>query len=161
MSQHAASSSQTVSAQLLDRGDREYTMPAGLATAAVQAAIAVVKQFRKGMSPPMRSLSVLSHPISASWMTSSSLLERISPGEQPHPLEFQEPLNQKPPSERLLHRPLPPPTGNRLLSMVIALSMSRACQPQCGALLLCMVVIDSIHRTCKSDVSALPSPTRC
>jgi hypothetical protein len=42
-----------------------------------------------------------------------------------------------------------------LLSMVIALSMSRACQPHSGALLLCMVVSDSIHRTCKSDVSAL------
>jgi hypothetical protein len=42
-----------------------------------------------------------------------------------------------------------------VLSMVIALSMSRACQPHGGALLLCMVVSDSIHRTCKSDVSAL------
>jgi hypothetical protein len=48
MSQYAASSSQMVSSQLLDRGDRDYTMPAGFATAAVQAAIAVVKQFRKG-----------------------------------------------------------------------------------------------------------------
>jgi hypothetical protein len=45
--------------------------------------------------------------------------------------------------------------GVRVLSMVIALSMSRACQPHGGALLLCMVVSDSIHRTCKSDVSAL------
>jgi hypothetical protein len=42
-----------------------------------------------------------------------------------------------------------------MVSMVIALSMSRACQPHSGALLLCMIVSDSIHRTCKSDVSAL------
>jgi hypothetical protein len=42
-----------------------------------------------------------------------------------------------------------------VLSMMIALSMSRACQPHSGALLLCMGVSDSIHRTCKSDVSAL------
>ena len=48
MSQHASSSSQTISSQLLDRGDRDYTMPAGFATTAVQATIAVVKQFRKG-----------------------------------------------------------------------------------------------------------------
>ena len=48
MSQHASSSSQTISSQSLDRGDRDYTMPTGFATAAVQAAIAVVKQFRKG-----------------------------------------------------------------------------------------------------------------
>ena len=48
MSQHASSSSHTITSQLLDRGDRDYTMPAGFATAAVQAAIAVVKQFKKG-----------------------------------------------------------------------------------------------------------------
>jgi hypothetical protein len=73
------------------------------------------------MSPPMRSLSVHSHPTSAS---SISLLERISPGEQPHPLEFQEPLNQKPLSEQLLQPPLPPPTGNRQTMM------SSSFQPQ-------------------------------
>jgi hypothetical protein len=50
---------------------------------------------------------------------------------------------------------LVPRPRNRLLSMVIALSMSRACQPHCSALLLFMVVIDSIHRTCESDVSSL------
>jgi hypothetical protein len=43
---------------------------------------------------------------------------------------------------------------HKLLSMVIALSMSHAWQPHSGALLLCMVVSDSIHRTCKSDVRA-------
>jgi hypothetical protein len=53
---------------------------------------------------------------------------------------------------RLAHHNL---TDVKVLSMVIALSMSRACQPHGGALLLCMVVSDSIHRTCKSDVSAL------
>ena len=63
------------------------------------------------MNPPMKSLSVCSHPISASWMTSRSLLERISPGEQHLPLEFQEPLNQKPLSNTLLHHPLLPPTS--------------------------------------------------
>jgi hypothetical protein len=49
--------------------------------------------------------------------------------------------------------PIFKPLSKYVLSMVIALSMSRACQPHGGALLLCMVVSDSIHRTCKSDVS--------
>ena len=61
------------------------------------------------MSPPMKSLSAPSHPTSASWTTSRSLLERISPGKQHLPLELQEPLNQKPLSNTLLHRPLLPP----------------------------------------------------
>ena len=47
MSQHASSSSHTIFSQSLDRGDRDYIMPVGFATAAVQAAIAVIKQFRK------------------------------------------------------------------------------------------------------------------
>ena len=48
MSQHASSSSQTISSPSLNRGDRAYTVPHGFPTASVQAAVAVVRQYRKG-----------------------------------------------------------------------------------------------------------------
>jgi hypothetical protein len=48
MSQHASSSSQTIPSQLTERGDRDYTIPAGFDTRSIQGAIRVVKQFRKG-----------------------------------------------------------------------------------------------------------------
>jgi hypothetical protein len=46
MSWHASSFSQIIPSQPLERGGRYYAMQAGFATAAVQATIAVVKQFR-------------------------------------------------------------------------------------------------------------------
>ena len=112
MSQHASSSSQTISSQSLDRGGRDYTMPAGFATEQSRPPLLLSNSSEREksqkqrpclisrqpsllerMNPPMKSLSARSHPTSASWTTSSSLLERISPGKQHLPLELQEPLN--------------------------------------------------------------------
>ena len=48
MDQHGSSSRPTLSSQSLNRGDREYPLPTGFGTEAVQGAIHVVKQFRRG-----------------------------------------------------------------------------------------------------------------
>ena len=114
MSQHASSSSQTISSQSLDRGDRDYSVPCPQDLPQQQSRPPLLlsnssereksqKQrpyltFRQPsllerMNPSMKSLSVCSHPTSTSWMTSRSLLERISPGKQHLPVKFQELLN--------------------------------------------------------------------
>jgi hypothetical protein len=48
MSQHASSSSQTIPSQSNERGNRDYTIPAGFDTRSIQGAIRAVKQVRKG-----------------------------------------------------------------------------------------------------------------
>ena len=126
MSQHTSSSSQTISSQSLDRGDRDYTMPAGFATAAVQAAIAVVKQFRKGEISKTEAILDIQAALTSgedepsneelvsalsSYITILDNIQESSGENQPRGAasSTRVALNQKPLSNTLLHCPLLPP----------------------------------------------------
>jgi hypothetical protein len=209
MSQHASSSSQTIPSQSNERGDRDYTIPAGFDTRSIQGAIRAVKQFRKGQISKAEAILKIQASLTSgevepsneellgalsSYLTILDDIQEAARQDQPRtagrssraPIKRAPKLTSSPSDPSQSHGAEPDPDiefiptqsnprdarrqhsvysesenveegpkERHMLSMVIALSMSRACQPHSGALLLCMVVSDSIHRTCKSDVSAL------